>query len=239
MLPILYQDDHYVAVDKPTGMFVHPTDLGRGQASCMVLLRNHLGQWVYPVHRLDRATSGVLIFALDQDAAGRMGRLFEQRLIQKTYLAVVRGYTLEQGQIDYAYPADDAEEAVDAMTEYDREATVELPFPVGRYDTARYSLVRVKPHTGRRHQIRRHFAHMDHPLVGDRNYGDHRHNRLFKEKFRLHRLLLMATELSFVHPYSDMPVCIQGGIPGKIALLFRRFGWEAVLEAREKGKDLG
>jgi tRNA pseudouridine65 synthase len=155
-LDILYQDDDVVAINKPSGVFVHPTDLDRNALSCMPLLRDQLGQWVYPVHRLDRGTSGVLLFALSSEVAHDMMVQFDGRDVQKEYLAVVRGFLPESGVIDHAYCPPDMSEPVDAVTEFVCEATAELPFAVGRYQTARYSLMKAMPKTGRQHQIRRH-----------------------------------------------------------------------------------
>ena len=226
MLDLLYRDDHYIAINKPNGVFVHRTALGPGEASCMPVLRNQIGQWVYPVHRLDRGTSGALVFALSSEAARELARLFEQRQVKKTYLAVVRGYVPEQDRIDYAFETDDGSGVAQAVTAFTREAKVELPYPVGRYATARYSLVRVMPLTGRQHQIRRHFSHIRHPVVGDTRYGDRAHNRFFRDLFGLKRMLLMATEIGFCHPFTGAPVIIRAPLPGNIRYLFQRFGWD-------------
>ena len=229
MLEILYQDEYCVAVHKPSGLFVHRTELAPREPSCMPALRNQIGRWVYPVHRLDRGTSGVLLFALGPEAARALNGLFENRAVEKQYLAVVRGYAPESGRIDYAFCEEEGKGPVEAVTEYALKGTVELPFPVSQYSTARYSLVQAMPSTGRRHQIRRHFAHIFHPVVGDTTHGDGAHNRLFREKFGIGRLLLMATGISFCHPYTGEPIAIRAPLPGKIGRLFERFGWEGVL----------
>jgi len=154
-----------------------------------------------------------------------MCALFESREVTKKYLAVVRGWTDEAGTIDYALREEKHKEAQHAVTHYRRLATVELDIAVGRYPKARYSLVEVMPQTGRMHQIRKHFAHIFHPLVGDTTYGEGRHNRLFREHFGCERLLLHASELGFVHPYSGTPLSIRAPLPPELAALFTRLGW--------------
>lgn len=239
-LDILYQDDDLVAIHKPSGMFVHPTDLDRTAWSCMPILRDQLGQWVYPVHRLDRGTSGVVLFALSSEIAGEMMVQFEGHDVGKEYLALVRGYLPESGVIDHAYCPPDVSEPVDAVTEFVCEATVELPFAVGPYQTARYSLMKAMPKTGRQHQIRKHCAYINHPIVGDHNYGDGKHNRFFKSQFDLARLLLMATRLSFQHPKRGDNVVVDAPIPSRIRMLFEQLGWQVAASryGEKKGEDI-
>ena len=237
MLEILYQDKYYVAVHKPTGLFVHPTRLAPDEPSCMPMLRDQIGRWVYPVHRLDRATSGVLLFSLNSDAARGVAERFENRSVHKRYLAVVRGHIEQRGRIDYALDDLDGGDASEAITDYVRLAETELPHPVGRYPTARYSLVCVLPVTGRRHQIRRHFAHIRHPVIGDTTHGDGAHNRFFRDNYEMDRLLLMATELVFDHPYTGETVAIRAPVPPDVQALFVRLGWDGVCwsgDPREK-----
>lgn len=224
-LTILYQDEHYVAIDKPAGMLVHRTRIAEEAEYAMQRLRDQLGRHVFVVHRLDRPTSGVLLFALSSEAAREMCAVFESRRVEKRYLAVVRGWTEEAGIIDYPLREEKHKEAQPAVSAYRRLATVELDIAVGRYPKARYSLVEVTPDTGRMHQIRKHFAHIFHPLIGDTTYGEGRHNRLFRDHFGCERLLLMATELSFIHPYSNDLVVIRAPLPADVPALFERFGW--------------
>lgn len=224
-LDILYQDDDLVAIHKPSGVFVHPTDLDRTAWSCMPILRDQLGQWVYPVHRLDRGTSGVVLFALSSEMANEMMVQFEGREVQKAYLALVRGYLAESGMIDHAYVPPDGTDRVEALTKFECLGQVELPFAVGRYQTARYSLMKASPLTGRQHQIRKHCAHINHPIVGDHNYGDGKHNRFFKKQFDVARLMLMATHLSFLQPRTSERVTVFAPIPSRIQMLFEQFGW--------------
>ncbi|MBF0276753.1 MAG: pseudouridylate synthase, partial [SAR324 cluster bacterium] len=219
-LPILYQDQQLVLINKPAGLLVHRSEMDRHESrNAMTMLRNQIGQWVYPVHRLDKPASGVLMFALDPATAKTMGNAFSEQQISKTYLAVVRGFTEASGCIDTPL-----KERIDkmtnknpgrkklaqtAVTNYQQLASVELPYPVGRYQTARYSLLKVNPLTGRNRQIRRHLKHIFHPIVGDVAHGDGRHNQFFRQHFHCHRLLLHAHQLGFNHPATQHPVLVN------------------------------
>lgn len=224
-LPIVYQDPDYVAVDKPHGLLVHRTHLSGSRDAVLQRLRNQLGQRVYPVHRLDRPTSGVLIFGLNPDAARALAALFEQRQVHKHYLAICRGWLPEAGLIDYPIRDGNHGEPQEAITRYRRRDTVELPIPVGPYPAARYSLVDVWPETGRMHQIRRHFAHIRHPLIGDTTHGEGRQNRLLRRHFQCHHLLLRADRLSFRHPLSGIDTRIDAPLPDTWRTLFHALGW--------------
>ncbi len=220
MLEILYRDEHLIAVNKPSGLLVHRSMIDRHETAFAIqILREQIGRYVYPLHRLDKPTSGVLLFALSKEAAQRMSGLIASRETSKTYLAVVRGYTDLQGHIDYPLKeqldkitdrnARADKPAQEAVTDYIRLATAELPYPVSRYPAARYSLLRLTPHTGRKHQLRRHMKHIMHPIVGDTKHGRGEHNRLFREKFGCHRLLLHAQTLQFIHPYTGESLVIE------------------------------
>lgn len=202
-IEIIYQDDYIVVVNKPAGLLVHRTAIANDREYLLQDVRHQLKQTVHPAHRLDRPTSGLVIFTFDRKTTSQFGKIFTEHNIKKTYIAIVRGYVEEQAVIDSplknnVHGKNGAEQ--EAITEYCKLAEIELPFAVGRYETARYSLVQISLKTGRTHQIRRHFAHIRHPLIGDTVYGDGKHNRFFKKHFNCHRLLLMATELSFQHP---------------------------------------
>lgn len=213
MLEILYRDPYLVAINKPAGLLVHRSLIDRHETRFAIqLTRDQIGQKVYPVHRLDKPTSGVLLFALDSDTARCLNTQFTAGQVQKTYRAVVRGHTAESGVIDYPLREEldkmaDAHADLDkpaqaALTYFQRLATTELPYPVGRYASARYSLLELQPKTGRKHQLRRHLKHIFHPIVGDTTHGDGKHNSLFREQFDCQRLLLHAHTLQFTHPYS-------------------------------------
>lgn len=226
MLKILYQDDHYIAVYKPAGLLVHRTGLARESDAALQRLRDQLGRVVYPVHRLDRATSGVLLFALAREAMTRLMAQFEAGEVSKSYIAVVRGFTPGQGCIERPLKTAKASERTQpARTDYRRLGTAELPIPVARYPAARYSLVEVFPRTGRYHQIRRHFNGISHPVVGDTTHGDSEHNRLFRRHFECHRLLLLARTLEFEHPYTGKPVAITAEPDAGWRELLQQLGW--------------
>jgi tRNA pseudouridine65 synthase len=209
-LNILYRDEHFVAIDKPPGLLVHRTPISRDRVFVLQTLRDQLGQRVYPVHRLDRATSGVLILAFDPASATALAAGFQARTVDKEYLAVARGWTAGKGRIDHPITDDEGSGiAQNAITDFKRLANIELPFAVDRYPSARYSLLRVVPETGRRHQIRKHFKHISHHLIGDTTHGNGKHNRFFRQHLGISRLLLMARTLRFQHPFADHPVTIQ------------------------------
>lgn len=234
-LPILYRDEHLVAIHKPAGLLVHRTDLDRHETRFAVqILRDQIGARVWPAHRLDRGTSGLLLFALDGDTAARLGRQFEAGAVAKTYLAVVRGHPPEAGSIDHplARQVDDREtgpdqpgEAQPALTRYRRLASVELPVAVDRYPTSRYALLRLHPETGRRHQLRRHLKHIAHPIIGDATYGKGRHNRMFAERLGCHRLLLASTGLALIHPASGQPLVLAAPLEADFQALLAALGW--------------
>ena len=236
MLEILYQDEVLVAVNKPAGMLVHRSWLDRHETQfVMQTLRDQIGQRVYPIHRLDRPTSGVLLFALNSEIANLLCRQFEQKQIEKQYLAVVRGYVTGRGEIDYPLKVqldkiadkfsqpDKAPQS--AVTFYEGLQTVEMPYGVGRYATSRYSLVRLIPQTGRKHQLRRHMKHIFHPILGDTQYGDLHQNRALMEHTGCTRLLLHAEKLTFVHPLTQRPMTIQAGLDAQWQNLVQTFQW--------------
>lgn len=213
-LEILYQDKYYLAVNKPSGLLVHRSPIARNEKRfALQIVRNQVGRHVFPVHRLDRPTSGVLLFALSSEAAQRAANLFNANRINKTYMAVVRGYIQKNGTIDHPLKALDrhsqARAPVPAVTRYRCMARTELPYAVDRYPTARYSLVTLSPLSGRRHQLRRHMKHISHPIIGDTRYGKSAHNHFFKNHFHVNRLLLAATGLNFTHPYTRKNVRIE------------------------------
>lgn len=237
-LPILFHDEHLVAVNKPAGLLVHRSFIDPQETRyAMQLLRDQLGRKVYPFHRLDKATSGVLLFALDQETARSMTEVFTNGQAAKSYLAVVRGFTDEAGRIDHPlWPkrdkrddprADRDKPAQEAVTVYRRLATVELPYAVGRYATARFSLVRAVPETGRTHQIRRHLKHLFHPVIGDTTYGDNKQNEFFRTELGCGRLLLHGQELAFPHPSTGKAVSISAPLDEAFQEILSRLGWEA------------
>lgn len=231
-LGILYQDDHFAAVYKPAGLLVHRTMLdARETRFCVQMLRDQLGRPVYPCHRLDKPTAGILLFALNKAALRLAQEALGSGQAQKRYLAIVRGWMPESGKIDYPlrYEKDELdpkrpEAPQPAVTNFRRLATTELPHPVGRYSSARYSLVELEPETGRKHQLRRHLAHLRHPIIGDTRHGDGAHNRFFREHFNSHRLLLVATALGFPGGAGGLPAAITTAPDPEFLATARRAG---------------
>lgn len=253
MLEIIHRDDDLLAIHKPSGLLVHRSPIAASDEIFAVqLLRDQLGCRVYPAHRLDRGTSGVLLFALDSRAAAALGEQFRDDLVAKRYLAVVRGHPPLDGCIDHPLTprlddierrlgrgsgdrdrsADTAEALVDpapqaALTHYRRLATVELPWQVDRYPSSRYALVELCPLTGRRHQLRRHLKKISHPIIGDATYGKGRHNRMFAEHFGCTRLLLACTRLQLRHPANGQSLRIDAPPAADFAQVLSQLGWNA------------
>jgi len=238
-LPILYADPQLVVANKPSGLLVHRSPIDRYETRFAVqLLRDQLGRRVYPVHRLDKGTSGALVFALDRETAAKLAADFANQRVAKTYLAVVRGWPAESGEIDhpleavpdcYAPVAETGPKP--ARTRYRRLATVELPHRVDRYPTSRYALVELEPDSGRRHQLRRHLAHVSHPIIGDSTYGKGRHNRLFAELYGVSRLLLACIRLELTHPVTGAPLVIHAEPGVEFTALLQRLGWQQAAPA--------
>ena len=198
-LAVLHRDADLVAIDKPAGLLVHPSALdAHEERTALDLLQAQFGERLWPLHRLDKATSGVLLFGRSVEAARRWGMAFEGGAVRKQYLALVRGWPAEAGVIDYALARDPelpsaGQPRVAALTRYRRLACFDWPFAVdGRHPSSRYALVLVEPESGRRHQIRRHFKHIAHPLVGDTTHGKGAHNRAVAAWLGVERLWLHA-----------------------------------------------
>jgi len=237
MLEIVFQDEYFVAVNKPAGMLVHRSWLDKHETQfVMQTLRDQIGQHVFPLHRLDRPTSGVLIFALSSEVASQVMPMFANHEMEKTYHAIVRGWIEESGRLDYALKveldkiadkhASQEKDAQEAITDYWPLAKVEVPHSTGKFPTTRYCLMEMKPLTGRKHQLRRHMAHLRHPIVGDTTHGDGKHNKLYREVYESHRLLLHASSLEFVHPFTNEKLLIKAGIDETWQKLCAEFGWQ-------------
>jgi len=212
-IEVLLRDDAVVVVAKPSGLAVHK-GWAKDDRYAMTVTRDTVGRWVYPVHRLDRATSGALLFALSPELAEVLAAQFRAHTVAKRYLALVRGVPPEQLLIDRPLAKDKGDEPRPARTRVERLWTFER----------RYSLVAALPETGRQHQIRRHLKGATHPLIGDVRYGKGDHNRLFRERFGLHRLALHAARLSFDHPLSGERVTVTAPIPDDLAGPLRAMG---------------
>ncbi|KPA51241.1 pseudouridine synthase [Photobacterium leiognathi subsp. mandapamensis] len=243
-LEILYRDEYLIAVNKPAGMLVHRSWLDSHETVfVMQTLRDQIGQHVFPLHRLDRPTSGVLLFGLSSEIAAEMMPMFAGRDMHKTYHAVVRGWIKEAAVLDYPLKVEldkiadknvsEEKEAQPAVTAYEPLATVETDIAVGRYPTSRYCLVEMKPETGRKHQLRRHMHHLSHHIIGDVNHGDGRHNRMFRENYDCHRLMLHASRLQFAHPITGEPIDIRADIDETWQRVMSAFNWSSELLVRD------
>jgi tRNA pseudouridine65 synthase len=240
MLPVLYQDDYMVAVHKPAGLLVHRSLIDKYETRfAMQMVRDQLNQHVFTVHRLDKPTSGVLLFALSSDVATTLNLMFAGGQVSKTYCAIVRGFCPPGGRIEHALKEKldaiaDKKARKDkgpqsAISEYKTLARFELPFAVRPYNTARYSLVELYPHTGRKHQLRRHMAHINHPILGDANHGDGKHNGMLRTQFDFQGLALNASEIALKHPVSGQKLVIKSESEARmqrLLTLWRDNNWE-------------
>jgi len=251
-LTILYQDEYLVAVDKPAGLFVHRSYMDKNEIYfALQLVRDQIGQYVYPVHRLDRPTSGVLLFALTKEVAQKMNAAFANKSnsvnnedqtvkteLTKTYFALVRGHLAMSEQSELIdHPLKEKldklgdknvsrdKEPQSAQTFYQVIKQASLPVALGKFDSVRYSLVKLEPVTGRRHQIRRHLAHLRCPIIGDINYGDNKQNPFFIQHFGFKRLMLIAKSLSFIHPMTAQKVTITAEFDEQWQQVFNALEW--------------
>ncbi|MTG98709.1 MULTISPECIES: pseudouridine synthase [Myroides] len=212
MLEILYQDQYIVAINKPRDLLVHKSFIASDiQEYAIQILRDQIGQYVYPVHRLDRKTSGVLLFALDKEILKQLNDDFATRKVEKKYIAIVRGYTKDEELIDYAL-TNDAGQEQEAKTYYKTLQRVEVDIPFGNHLTSRYSLVEAYPETGRQHQLRKHFKHIFHPILGSRPHGCNKQNKMWLDRYGLMAMLLHALELKFTHPITKEVIELRATI---------------------------
>lgn len=236
MLPILFQDDQLVVVNKPSGLLVHRSSIDKSADEfALQLVRDQMGQKVFPVHRLDRPTSGALIFAFTAAGARSLSLEFSGGRVKKSYLAIVRGNPADQLTVDYPLlenwdSKSDFRTRWDkpkqtAVTEFSNLANIEFDICVDKFPTSRYSLIKAQPKTGRKHQIRKHLHHICHPIIGDVNYGNGKHNRFFKEKFKINRLLLACTEISFLHPTENKICMVNAPLSADFQNLVEQLGW--------------
>lgn len=209
ILDIIYHDKHLVAINKPHGLLVHRSSIANDVTEfALQILRDQLNRHVFPAHRLDRKTGGVLLFALDKETEKLMQTQFMDNKVSKKYLAIVRGHTPDEQDIDYPLRKENGT-LQDAFTHYKTLARTELDVPLGNHPTSRYSLVQAQPQTGRMHQLRKHFSHIFHPIIGDRTHGCNKQNKLFKERWQMETMLLHATQLCFTHPITGAQIIIE------------------------------
>lgn len=240
-LDILYRDPFLIAVNKPAGLLVHRSPIARKEKQfALQTVRNQIGQHVFPVHRLDRPTAGVLLFALTSETARKTSELFQTGQIKKKYIAVVRGYTAECGTIRYDMKnlrnqgIPDRDMLINneyyTASDYKRLATIEIDCEVDKYPTSRYSLVTLFPKTGRRHQLRRHMKHIRHPIIGDTKYGNSTHNHFFRDHFNCNCLLLNAVALKFQHPVTGSMVEISAPVSKEFESVLTKLNWGSFIE---------
>jgi tRNA pseudouridine65 synthase len=237
---VIYRDEELVAVNKPSGLLVHRSPIDRHETRfALQLVRDMIGQRVYPVHRLDKPTSGVLLFALSSEIARRVSEQFAAGEVGKHYIAVVRGHGPLVGEIDYPLKEQldkiaDRDRQPDrppqaARTAYARLAEVELPVEVDRYPQTRYSLMHLMPKTGRKHQLRRHMKHIGHPIIGDAKHGKGVHNRFFQRTYDCQRLLLACTHLGISHPVTGKTLLLQAPLDEAFQRVIEAFRWQKAL----------
>jgi tRNA pseudouridine65 synthase len=216
-LSILYRDEALIVVNKPSGLLVH-RGWGTDRVTAMSELRELIGAYVYPAHRLDRSTSGALVFVTKPELMTPVQASFEAGLVAKSYLALTRGITPEQGLIDHAIAKSKEHEKRPAQTAFRRLASFE-----------RYSLVLTRPLTGRLHQIRRHLKFIAHPIIGDTRYGKGEHNRLFRERFALHRIALHALQIRFQHPLREETIDVTAPLWPDLGEALSKMGFDKAL----------
>lgn len=224
MIPVLFEDDSVIAVEKPSGLLVHPTDLTGREVTCVDIVSKNLGVRVLPVHRLDRKVSGVLLFAKNREIARLVGIQFQNREVRKCYLALVRGWTPESFEVDHEVPSIKGNVKRNAKTSFKCVATCEIAAKIDKYETSRFSLVEAVPLTGRYHQIRRHLKHADHPIVGDTVYGRGEYNRYFRRRFDYSGMALTSVGLTIKHPISHTDLVIRSGLSTELKTLLTSLG---------------
>jgi len=225
MLDILFRDEHLIAINKPHDLLVHRSPIAADvEEFALQLLRDQIGQKVNPVHRIDRKTGGVLLFAFDKPVEIAMQKQFAENQVGKRYLAVVRGHTEDEGIIDYPLRKENGT-LQEAVTNYRTLERAELDVAFGKHSTSRYSLIEATPATGRMHQLRKHFAHIFHPIIGDRTHGCNKQNKLFKEKWEMNTMLLHASSVNFDHPVTKVRINIEAPLQKEFIRVMELMGW--------------
>lgn len=233
LLKLLYEDDRCVVVQKPYFMGVHRSELIHDRITCLSVLRNQLGHHVYPVHRLDRQTTGALMFAKDKEALSSLMELFAGKQVQKLYVAVVRGWLKEAQWVDNAMDDPTTGQSVEALSYCFPIAETERPWPVGPFEKARYGFVGVQPHSGRWHQVRRHLRDLNRPILGDSVHGDTKQNRVFKKETGMYGLMLHAAKLKLELPWSGM-IEVTAPFEKRFSRLLQRWDWPTAIDFAEE-----
>ncbi|HEY9195605.1 MAG TPA: pseudouridine synthase [Mucilaginibacter sp.] len=225
MLEIIYRDEHLIAINKPHGLLVHRSPIAADASEfALQLLRDQIGMKVNPVHRIDRKTGGILLFAFSKEVEVAMQKAFMENQVSKKYLAIVRGHTPDTEDIDYPLRKENGT-LQDAFTTYTTLKRAELDIAFGKHPTSRYSLVEAVPATGRMHQLRKHLSHIFHPIIGDRTHGCNKQNKLFLERWEMTTMLLHAAELTFKHPVTIEEVNIHAGLQPEFKRVMEIMGW--------------
>lgn len=212
-LEILYEDNWIIAINKPTGLLVHRSSIATNtDVYALQLLRDQVGFHVFPIHRLDRKTSGILLFAKAKTFVQAFQEALSSNESVKTYHSIVRGHSPKEVTVDYEL-TNDKGKTQSAITHFEQIQNTEIDLPFGKFETSRYSLIKARPKTGRMHQIRKHLNHLRHPIIGDRPHGCNKQNKLFLEKWGLTKMLLHAKELELQHPYLNKKLSIKAPFP--------------------------
>ncbi|MCI2228499.1 pseudouridine synthase [Polaribacter sp. MSW13] len=232
-LEIIFEDAYIICVNKPNNMLVHHAHHSRNVAdetSLLQLIFQETGLKVYPIHRLDRKTSGIILLAKETHYVSKFQDLFTTNEIQKIYYGIVRGYSPTTKIIDSPVKGRDANVHKEALTHLKTLEQITLNIPVKPYDSSRYSLVELVPKTGRMHQLRIHMNKISHPLIGDAKYGDKNHDMMFDENFGWKNMFLHAGKLEFKHPFTSEDVLLKATFPVDWKSLFENFDWENPLQ---------
>ena len=226
-IEIIFEDKYLLVVNKPNNFIIHESHYARNirETTLLQFLEQQLGYPVYPAHRLDRKTSGIILLLKDKQYVAQFQALFTDNSIHKTYYAIVRGFSPEAGMIDSPVKNDDTGVYKDALTNYESVTTIELDIPVHPYSSSRYSLIKLMPQTGRMHQLRKHMNKVNHPIVGDYKYGDRFHNRMFETEFNCEYMFLHAYSILFTHPITDVKLELTAQFPSDWQQIFKKFNW--------------
>lgn len=231
-LEVLFEDNYIIALNKPNNVLIHYSHYARNikDDTLIDLVEKQFNKRFFPLHRLDRKTSGVIIFAKEKEYIPLFQELFLTNSIQKTYWGIVRGFCPKKGYIETPVKNPDTKVYKEALTHYQTLESITLDIPVHPYPQSRYSLIELKPKTGRMHQLRIHLNKISHPLVGDYKYGDRFHNRMFEKQYDCHNLFLHAKQLSFTHPFTKEKLELKASLNKNWIKIFREFDWETHIE---------
>jgi tRNA pseudouridine65 synthase len=232
-LPIIYQDDYLLVINKPNNILVHPSFYARNieSRSMIEILKDEFGVALYPIHRLDHKTSGIIVFAKSAEIAKQMQALFVHQTIQKTYHAIVRGHIPTNGIVNSPVKNADTGIYKDAHTAYSCLSQTEIDIPVQPYAKSRYSFIALSPKTGRMHQLRKHMNKISHPIIGDNKYGNRHHNHMFQEKFGQGNLFLHASKIEFEHPVTKSKLLLSAPLPPFWQKLATQLNWDFLAAA--------